>query len=160
MRTVHLRANKTAVSPVIGTILMVAITVVLAAVLYVMVTGLVTSPGGNKPTLTLTPGQWQDRNLTIQITSVSSSTIKYTDLTFQVQSVAKGICFTGAANTAVQTGCSGVSANVTYSDAAGEGNVDALDIIKVYASPATDVKGGTFKVSLGSDAITQITLPA
>jgi len=148
------------VSPVIGTILMVAITVVLAAVLYVMVTGLVTSPGGNKPTLTLTPGQWTGNNLTIQITSVSSSTIKYSDLTFQVQSPAKGICFTGTANSGNQTGCSGTTANVTYVDAAGEGNVDALDIIKVYASPATDVKGGTFKVSLGSDAITQITLPS
>ena len=160
MRTVHLRTNKKAVSPVIGTILMVAITVVLAAVLYVMVTGLVSSPGANKPTLTLTPGQWSGNNLTIQITSVSSSTLKYTDLIFQIQSPAKGICFTGSANTAVQTGCTAVSANVTYSDAAGEGNVDALDIIKVFANPAVDVKGGTFKVSIGSDAITQITLPS
>jgi len=139
---------------------MVAITVVLAAVLYVMVTGLVSSPGQNKPTLTLTPGQWSGNNLTIQITSVSSSTLKYTDLTFQIQSPAKGICFTGAANTAVQTGCTAVSANVTYSDAAGEGNVDALDIIKVFANPAVDVKGGTFKVSLAGAAITQITLPS
>ncbi len=36
--------NDEAVSPVIATILMVAITVVLAAVLYVMVSGLITSP--------------------------------------------------------------------------------------------------------------------
>src|SRR5256712_3452856 len=121
MKNVRLiREDESAVSPVIGTILMVAITVVLAAVLYVMVTGLVTSPGGNKPTLTLTPGQWTGNNLTIQITSVSSSTIKYTDLTFQVQSPAKGICFTGKANSGNQTGCSGATANVTYNDAAGE----------------------------------------
>lgn len=42
------RKNDEAVSPVIATILMVAITVVLAAVLYVMVSGLI-SPTGNAP---------------------------------------------------------------------------------------------------------------
>jgi flagellin-like protein len=40
-----IRKDEEAVSPVIATILMVAITVVLAAVLYVMVSGLITSPG-------------------------------------------------------------------------------------------------------------------
>ncbi len=40
-----IRKDEQAVSPVIATILMVAITVVLAAVLYVMVSGLITSPG-------------------------------------------------------------------------------------------------------------------
>src|SRR5947209_15924716 len=41
-----IRKNEAADSPVIATILMVAITVVLAAVLYVMVSGLITGPGG------------------------------------------------------------------------------------------------------------------
>jgi len=41
-----IRKDEQAVSPVIATILMVAITVVLAAVLYVMVSGLITGPGG------------------------------------------------------------------------------------------------------------------
>ncbi|MEE9236800.1 MAG: archaellin/type IV pilin N-terminal domain-containing protein [Thermoplasmata archaeon] len=40
-----IRRDQKAVSPVIATILMVAITVVLAAVLYVMVSGLVQGPG-------------------------------------------------------------------------------------------------------------------
>ena len=40
-----IRKDERAVSPVIATILMVAITVVLAAVLYVMVSGLISSPG-------------------------------------------------------------------------------------------------------------------
>src|SRR5436309_14463704 len=47
-----IRKDETAVSPVIATILMVAITVVLAAVLYVMVSGLITPVGGNKPLVT------------------------------------------------------------------------------------------------------------
>ncbi|HII40080.1 MAG TPA: type IV pilin, partial [Thermoplasmata archaeon] len=50
-----IRKDEQAVSPVIATILMVAITVVLAAVLYVMVSGLIGNPGaGSKPTVSLT----------------------------------------------------------------------------------------------------------
>jgi flagellin-like protein len=44
------RKDERAVSPVIATILMVAITVVLAAVLYVMVSGLIGPTGGGNPT--------------------------------------------------------------------------------------------------------------
>jgi len=46
-----IRKDHEAVSPVIATILMVAITVVLAAVLYVMVSGLLTGPGGGPRSL-------------------------------------------------------------------------------------------------------------
>lgn len=48
------RMDEKAVSPVIATILMVAITVVLAAVLYVMVTGLINPGGGSAPTMSFT----------------------------------------------------------------------------------------------------------
>jgi len=46
------RKDREGVSPVIATILMVAITVVLAAVLYVMVSGLISGPGTSKPQVT------------------------------------------------------------------------------------------------------------
>ena len=46
-----MKKSKEAVSPVIATILMVAITVVLAAVLYVMVMGFGSNPDSNRPTL-------------------------------------------------------------------------------------------------------------
>ncbi len=50
-----IRKDEQAVSPVIATILMVAITVVLAAVLYVMVSGLIgTGTTTSKPTVSLT----------------------------------------------------------------------------------------------------------
>src|SRR5947209_13266578 len=47
-----IREDESAVSPVIASILMVAITVVLAAVLYVMVSGLLTGPGATRPVVT------------------------------------------------------------------------------------------------------------
>ncbi len=49
-----MRKDKSAVSPVIATILMVAITVVLAAVLYVMVMGFGTGGSATSPTASLT----------------------------------------------------------------------------------------------------------
>src|SRR3989442_10795764 len=48
-----IRKDEKAVSPVIATILMVAITVVLAAVLYVMVTGLIGGGSSQPPTIQL-----------------------------------------------------------------------------------------------------------
>ncbi len=49
-----IRKDQEAVSPVIATILMVAITVVLAAVLYVMVSGLIGGGGTVAPTISFT----------------------------------------------------------------------------------------------------------
>ena len=50
-RKLVLREDEEGVSPVIATILMVAITVVLAAVLYVMVSGLIGGGGTSTPTM-------------------------------------------------------------------------------------------------------------
>ncbi len=49
-----IRKDEQAVSPVIATILMVAITVVLAAVLYVMVSGLLVGPTGGPQAMGIT----------------------------------------------------------------------------------------------------------
>ena len=67
--------NKEAVSPVIGVILMVAITVVLAAVLYVWVSGFMTAGGGGAaPTAALaTPVKDGTlENYTVKINSISA----------------------------------------------------------------------------------------
>ena len=74
------RRNKEAVSPVIATILMVAITVVLAAVLYVMVMGF-GGGQGNVGTASFTYQKNSSGNYTFTCTSVSKSDIKAADLT-------------------------------------------------------------------------------
>ena len=68
-----IRKDETAVSPVIATILMVAITVVLAAVLYVMVSGLITPVGANKPLITFTAASLSSGNATISVAGVSQA---------------------------------------------------------------------------------------
>src|SRR5881409_2007586 len=75
MRSI-IRKDEQAVSPVIATILMVAITVVLAAVLYVMVSGLISGPGS-------TPTAWgvniaspgTHTNWTLTFTSIPQSAV-------------------------------------------------------------------------------------
>ncbi len=63
------RKDEAAVSPVIATILMVAITVVLAAVLYVMVSGLLVGPGGGPQTIGVNR-QDTSTNWVLQISNV------------------------------------------------------------------------------------------
>jgi len=69
------KLNNKAVSPVIATILMVAITVVLAAVLYVMVMGF--GGGGNDetPTGSLTYTNTGTGNYTVTIASISANDV-------------------------------------------------------------------------------------
>ena len=64
-----IRKDEEAVSPVIATILMVAITVVLAAVLYVMVSGLLVGPGGGPQTIGVNR-QDTSSNWVLQISNV------------------------------------------------------------------------------------------
>jgi flagellin-like protein len=73
------RAKDSAVSPVIATILMVAITVVLAAVLYVMVSGFTHSPG-TANSAGLNEAQLNSGNWTVTISSVSASNIPLSNL--------------------------------------------------------------------------------
>jgi len=68
-----IRKDEAAVSPVIATILMVAITVVLAAVLYVMVSGLLTPTGQGPRVMGVNIGRSGDgTNWTLLLTSTPS----------------------------------------------------------------------------------------
>jgi len=65
-----IRGDHDGVSPVIATILLVAITVVLAAVLYVMVSGLLTPVGNGPQIMGVVLGKTGDgKNWTLQIAS-------------------------------------------------------------------------------------------
>ncbi len=75
-----IRKNSEAVSPVIATILMVAITVVLAAVLYVMVMGF--GGTGSSPTGAVTAAKvGTTANYRVTLISITQSTVLPTDIT-------------------------------------------------------------------------------
>jgi len=154
MNAVFLRPNKKAVSPVIGTILMVAITVVLAAVLYVMVTGLVGPPQGQKPNLVLTAGTWNNGNLTISFASITNApNLAPTDLTYLLQTSAGVTQFSGGAGAGAPV--SNVTTTVTYQDNANVGKVSNEDNVRITVSPSssTVLRGGTLKIFYSGDVI-------
>ena len=86
-KTWKLRRNAEAVSPVIATILMVAITVVLAAVLYVMVMGFSQGGGANTPSVAMSKapiGGVVGAKYRVTLISITSTTVKPTDITIIV----------------------------------------------------------------------------
>ena len=96
-----LRKKDSAVSPVIATILMVAITVVLAAVLYVMVGGFTHNPG-TAASAGLTETQSSTKYWNITVTSVSASNIQLSGLRIVVNGTSwSGNPMTGTAGSGV-----------------------------------------------------------
>ncbi len=75
MRKLKERWNRKGVSPIIASILMVAVTVVLAAVLYVMVSGITTTSSSN-----VVVGGWQAPD----IESKTNVTLKFGSFTEQI----------------------------------------------------------------------------
>src|SRR5229473_5394004 len=101
MRSI-IRKDEQAVSPVIATILMVAITVVLAAVLYVMVSGLISGPGGTPTAWGVNIGKSGDQsNWTLTFTSIPSSAA--TNSVFITIRNAAGAAVSGATNVMFST---------------------------------------------------------
>ena len=158
MRTVFGKKNKRAVSPVIGTILMVAITVVLAAVLYVMVAGLGPGQQNIAPTAVLSGGgSWRTSgNQTIYTFTVStlnptSANIDPTQLQYIVSNTAQTAAYTGAANQSrtYQT----FTINVLYQDSLDPNKVSAGDTIQITVTPVASnpLVGGSLKVNYNSN---------
>jgi len=82
------KLNNKAVSPVIATILMVAITVVLAAVLYVMVMGFGSGGSDETPTGSLTYNNEGSGVYNVTISSISANDVLQSQVTWYVDGAA------------------------------------------------------------------------
>src|SRR5437588_1754552 len=116
-----IRKDEAAVSPVIATILMVAITVVLAAVLYVMVSGLITPVGGNKPLVTFSSVTKVNAvTWTFSVASAQPSVAHSDDHTHAVNATSTGTCRQMLANrhnvTVSVTGATPATVGVKWTD--------------------------------------------
>ena len=137
--------NRSGVSPVIATILMVAITVVLAAVLYVMVMGFGTNPSNNA-TGAIGPAHKVDATkYTVTVTSVSQNDILFTDCKV---SLLKGGETAGAATTLSASNISLGSSvyYAQYTDSDGNGKISAGDVIVLTSSAAFGTGSYEFKL--------------
>ena len=118
------RKSEEAVAPVIATILMVAITVVLSAVLYAMVGGLV--PDDQDPVVFITATVvGSDKNWTVEVIDVSGGPIATSDVRILVT---KGDSDTGLKSTLVSDMDSGTYHNgVRFIEATTEGYINVGD---------------------------------
>lgn len=144
-----IRKDEAAVSPVIATILMVAITVVLAAVLYVMVSGLITPVGGNKPLITFGTVS-QDGNATF---SVAGATPIVSAASYRVNLKAGAVTGTATAmptsGNFVTVTISSVTYRIYWTDLAGDANLNPGDSFRVTGAATTLSPAGTaFEFSL------------
>ena len=112
------------VSPVIATILMVAITVVLAAVLYVMVTSIITPPPIQKPQVVLDNGSCTATECSGRVATVS----KATDLNlFRVTVAADGAVAIPPTTLAANSDIAGGGLTFRYRDVGAEGKMTGGD---------------------------------
>ena len=125
-----IRKDEQAVSPVIATILMVAITVVLAAVLYVMVSGLLTGPGPSKPIVAF--GALTRTGTTSEQFQIASASPQVGPSNFKVN-VGIGPTLVGAVAFPATSGSAATDGNttITWLDVGGEKTVNQGDIITV-----------------------------
>jgi flagellin-like protein len=136
-----IRKDAEAVSPVIATILMVAITVVLAAVLYVMVLGFgstsTTTPTATYSKTTITNGQQ------INIVSITKTDVGWDDIKVQLTdgtnfaewSPATANLDGGTAvssNLSVKTDLTGLTVCCTVFDVGGNGYASGSDYFKLF----------------------------
>ncbi len=153
-----IRKDAEAVSPVIATILMVAITVVLAAVLYVMVLGF-GGGGGQTPTATFDKGTVTNGKKII-VLSMSRADVSWDDITVQLSD---GTNFaTWLPTKTALTGSGGSSVNLTAKslgtlsvcswayDLLGNGYVNGGDYLTffTYGGASTFSGSTTYSVTL------------
>ncbi len=125
----NIRRNEKAVSPVIATILMVALTVVLAAVLYVMVSGLIGGTTASEPNVQLAQADGQGGNQwKINIAGVSESK--------DIDSF-KAILLKDGALWKTLDPLSGTTTNVTFTDLGGESKLTTGDYFLVQCDPGS-----------------------
>jgi len=133
---------------------MVAITVVLAAVLYVMVAGLGPGQQSIPPTAVLQGGgSWASGSLNVSYTftvstvTPSGAQINPADLQYIVSNAQQTTMYSGAANQNTSTG--GFAIDVRYNDALDAGKVSAGDKIQIFVQPGTGnpLTGGKLQVN-------------
>ncbi len=144
-----IRKDSEAVSPVIATILMVAITVVLAAVLYVMVLGFggtsTTTPAATYGKATITNGE------KITIVSITKTDVPWDDVKIQINDGTTITSWSPLKANQMTSGAysygtqNGMVCNVT--DVSGNGFVSGTDYFTIVV-PGTGLPTGSYTAAL------------
>jgi flagellin-like protein len=160
--------NDDAVSPVIGTILMVAITVVLAAVLWLMVSGMISSDDDEKTTINLAAPQVSQKsdnatrwNVRIDINKITPKDVKvlWTEAKIIVKS-STGSVLDPATDLLADTGGPYANTSAFYyvETTSGDTKLGAGDGLKLTGLTQT-YEGATVELTKGGERIASATLP-
>ena len=179
--------NDDAVSPVIGTILMVAITVVLAAVLWLMVSGMIGGADDERITVNLQTPDVQaaeaarygalstvyDATLNINKITAKDEKVMWSEVRIIIkgstgsvlQAASPLVLDAGAYDTdLIITGAEGANAVLVqfwYVETTGDTKMGAGDAIKVTGMPTTPAnwEGATIELTKAGERIAEATLP-
>jgi len=152
----RLRRDQRGVTPVIGTILVVAVTIVLGTVLYFLVTGALTPPVTPPPAVGFVSGGWSGGTYTASVEAAAhTNTIDLTGISYKVEDAYGNLFFTGKSGNS-QT-ASGITVVVVYHDDDGNGRISAKDTVTVAVDPpaagAQAVSGGILRLVYNGDVI-------
>lgn len=151
MRTI-LRREPEAVSPVVAEILLVAITVVLAAVIYLMASGILLGHTAQRPIVAFAPGatfQPNSHNVSLTFAGVSQNLGPYNyRFSLEVGRVYGDAIPFAPSRVAANTTVSGVVYHVTWTDVDGGGTITEGDQILVTGNGISLPTGQTFLFTL------------
>ena len=145
------------VSPVIATILMVAITVVLAATVYIMVSGYMTGTNTSNIQVSLTKVQNGDYNYTVSINTISgapSQGISWNDVTIKLVNGSAVLSSKVTLTNHVFKGTTTDGNTAIYIKDDGNGKMGPEDVIFVNAG-----SGATFDLIYRGSTIGTISFP-
>ena len=142
------RLKRRGVAPVVGTIMMVAVTVVLAVVVFVLVSGMLSPPPPTPVSITFSNTPWVGGRHSAMIESATGvSAFASSAVTYQVLSPEGDQYFVGAGNATQTVG--GIDVTVTYVDNDGNDRITAGDSVVIQVEPeasAAAVEGGVIKL--------------
>lgn len=143
------------VAPIVSTILMVAITVVLAAVVFVFVSGILAPPPPPPIAITFSSASVEDGNNSVSITSATgTSRIPSSSLTYVVKDSDSVPYFLGSAGDSMTT--NSLNITVHYRDLDSNELVSAGDTLVIEVQPASGASlldGGVIEIFFGTQQI-------
>ncbi len=143
-----LRFDRSAVSATVGTVLMVAITVLLAGVVYILVSGVLNPVAPAPAAVSFDSPGWVGANYTATVIGVTgASGIPVDSLTYIVRDPDRIAYLVGPANTPDET--NGITTTVYYIDHDSDNRITGGDSVRIEVSPAAAYQafdGGVFEV--------------
>lgn len=152
----RLGPDKRAVTPVIGTILVVAVTIVLGTVLYLLVTNALVRPVTPPPAIAFISADWNGATYTASVESAAyTNDVDLGGISYKVEDAFGNLYFAGKSGDS-QTS-SGIDVIVEYHDNDADSHISAKDTVTVTVNPpaagSQAVSGGILRLVWKGDVI-------